>query len=160
MPETATIETLAKEAAAAIERLALAARDAEDERRILALWTEAASMRRATAVADLYEYIETQEGVAELLGIGQARVCALLSKARRAADLEDFDVVEVTESNPGYEPDQAGRLAVQQDGEWVAWAVDMEEAAAFISSKVGTVVKLVNVEHYDAGQRWEPAPAG
>lgn len=129
------------------------ARRAEDERRAAALTADGMALRRALLVLELAEQLESVTDAAELLGISQPAVSALCRKARLADDHENFDVVIVAEGRPEYQ--------VRRMGEWAGLSADLEEAAAFIFSKTGRRVQLVettDLYQFEA-RRWRTRPA-
>ena len=69
------------------------------------------------------------------------------------ATLSEWDVIEMTEDNPGYMHDDAGRLALQYEGEFVSYVDSADAATESIADEVGFEVRAKRVTGY-FGARW------
>lgn len=74
----------------------------------------------------------------------------------------DFDVVRINADGAasiGYEPSDAGRIAVQWRGEWHGWADSLDHATRIIAEATGVPVRLKPAYSPGTDGRWEPEDA-
>ncbi|MEV0649932.1 type II toxin-antitoxin system prevent-host-death family antitoxin [Phytomonospora sp. NPDC050363] len=88
--------------------------------------------------------------VARLVGVRPTRSIAELTEL-----VDSFDIVTVIgNASDGYEPRDAGRIAVQQDGQFEAWAGDLDDALDIIGRLTGVRVKATEAASDNGTARW------
>ena len=65
-----------------------------------------------------------------------------------------YDVIEVTSDHDDYPAEDLGKIAVQYGGQWIAFAEDLDAAAALIAARTGRTVRLDPADNYFSGRRW------
>lgn len=71
-----------------------------------------------------------------------------------AGIVDRYDIVEVTSDLDGYEAENLGRVAVQREGELVAFVEDVDEGVALVQRETGVRVTAVEAVNYASGNRW------
>jgi predicted DNA-binding transcriptional regulator AlpA len=72
----------------------------------------------------------------------------------RKQRVDGYDVIRVADGQSDYDPEDAGKLAIQYDGQLEAFAAELDAARAHISAATGTAIQLTPAGSYHGESRW------